>query len=134
MEAYKESSVYKIYMSDTGLLLSQFKENVMQDILKNELGVYKGAIYENIVAQMLTFNKYSLHYFEPSSHSEIDFIIEQDCGIVPIEVKSSMNTRARSLKAYIDKYEPKRALRFSIRNLNISERIEDYPLYMLMFL
>lgn len=133
MEAYKESSVYKIYMSDTGLLLSQFKETVMQDILKNELGVYKGAIYENIVAQMLTFNKYSLHYFEPSSHSEIDFIIEQDCGIVPIEVKSSMNTRARSLKAYIDKYEPKRALRFSIRNLNISERIEDYPLYMLMF-
>ena len=48
-------------MSDTGLLLSQFKETVMQDILKNELGVYKGAIYENIVAQMLTFNKYSLH-------------------------------------------------------------------------
>lgn len=134
MEGYRELNVFKIYLSDIGLLISQFKDSIVQSILSNELGIYKGALYENIAAQMLDFNHHKLYYFEPSSHSEIDFILEDEKGIYPIEIKSAMNTKARSLKAYIEKYKPHKAIRFSQRNINCNDVIEDYPLYMMMFL
>lgn len=135
LKAYRETSVFKIYMSDTGLLVSMFDDDIYRKLLEGELGVYKGAIYENIAAQILKSNGRDLFYFEPSTHSEIDFVIQEKESIIPIEIKSSHNTRARSLKAYVEKYNPERAIKFSQNNLSISEEgIINYPLYMLMFI
>ena len=132
--AYRELSVFKIYIFDTGLLMSMFDDTSVSEIYTNNLGIYKGAIYENIAAQILHTNHNDLYYFEPSSRSEIDFIYEYEGHLCPIEIKSSENTRSKSLLAYIDKYNPKRAFRFSTKNINISGKIESYPIYMLMFL
>lgn len=135
LKAYRETNIFKIYMSDTGLLVSLFPPTTASKLLTNELGIYKGAIYENITAQFLKTNGHELYYFEPSAHSEIDFILNTEQGPIPVEVKSGGNTRARSLKAYVDKYKPHKAYRFSTHNVNTSHSvIKDYPLYMLMFL
>lgn len=135
LKAYKETSIFKVYMADTGLLISMFDHDTISKLLVNELGIYKGAIYENITAQILTANQHDLYYFEPSSHSEIDFILHTSKENIPIEVKSSTNTKARSLKSYVEKYKPDIAYRFSMNNVNTEhEIIKDYPLYMMMFI
>jgi len=110
-------------MADTGLLVSQFDESIMKELLKNELGVYKGAIYENITAQMLIKNHHDLYYYEPTTRSEIDFILQEKGNIIPMEVKSGNNTRAKSLHAYVEKYNPVKAYRFSTRNVNAEDPI-----------
>ena len=132
--AYRELSIFKIYMLDTGLLMSMFDDTSVYQIITNNLGIYKGAIYENIAAQILYTNHHDLYYFEPSTRSEIDFIYECEGMLYPIEIKSSDNTRSKSLQAYIKKYNPKKAFRFSTKNISTSGKIESYPIYMLMFL
>ena len=134
IQAYKEASIFKIYLSDTGLLMAMFDDDSATKILTNNLGIYKGAIYENIAAQMLYANNHDLLYFEPSTRSEIDFLYIKNGDILPIEIKSSDNTRSKSLNAYIEKYKPKKAYRFSTKNINIEGDIQSYPIYMLMFL
>lgn len=134
LKAYYEPSIYKLYLSDTGLLCSMLGEDCAIQIMNNQMGVYKGAIYENIAAQLLKQRGYELFYFEPSSHSEIDFIIHKDQMNIPLEIKSSNNTRARSLKAYVEKYQPQIAMKFSTQNVSVQGSIVQYPLYMLMFL
>lgn len=134
LNAYKEISIFKIYMFDTGLLTSLFDEATTSKLLMNDLGVYKGAIYENIAAQTLYENHHELFYFEPSTRSEIDFLITESNNILPIEIKSSSNTQSKSLNAYINKYNPKKAYRFSTKNIHIENNIYYYPIYMLMFI
>lgn len=121
-------------MFDTGLLTSFFDETTTSKILTNDLGAYKDAIYENMAAQMLYENHYELFYFEPSTRSEIDFLITEHDNILPIEIKSSSNTQSKSLNAYIQKYHPKKAYRFSTKNIHIENNIYYYPIYMLMFI
>lgn len=129
----KELNVFKVYLFDTGLLLSQFRQNVSSAIFTDEPMIYKGAIYENLAAQMLRSKGYELTYFEPSTRSEIDFVLEMDT-IVPIEIKSSTNTISKSLQAFVEKYHTKQAYKFSLNNVNCSGDIQCYPIYMLMFL
>ena len=121
-------------MGDTGLLVSMFGIDSANKILTGNLGIYKGAIYENITAQVLS-EHHELYYFEPSAHNEIDFILNTNDGAIPIEVKSAENTKSKSLKAYIEKYHPVYAYRFSSNNVNTQDPIiKNYPLYMLMFI
>lgn len=73
-------------------------------------------------------------YYEPTTRSEIDFILQEKGNIIPMEVKSGNNTRAKSLHAYVEKYNPVKAYRFSTRNVNAEDPIiKNYPLYMMMF-
>ena len=134
LRAYRETSIFKVYMGDTGLLVSMFGIDSANKILTGNLGIYKGAIYENITAQALS-EHHELYYFEPSAHNEIDFILNTNDGAIPIEVKSAGNTKSKSLKAYIEKYHPVYAYRFSSNNVNTQDPIiKNYPLYMLMFI
>ncbi len=63
LEAYSELLIFKVYMGDTGLLISQFDESVIKELLIEELGIYKGAIYENIGAQILKSSNETAYYF-----------------------------------------------------------------------
>lgn len=129
---YKELNVFKVYLFDTGLLLSQLPSEISTAIFSDDAMIYKGAIYENLAAQMLHVKGYDLYYFEPSTRSEIDFILDTQGGI-PVEIKSSKNTISKSLHAYIEKYTPTYALKFSMKNVSITNHIQQYPFYMLMF-
>lgn len=133
LSSYKELNVFKVYMFDTGLLVSCFDASLAASILTNESFVLKGAIYENIVAQILTSKHKNLFYFEPSSRSEIDFLLEDKTNIIPVEIKSSTNVTSKSLKAYIDNYKPTYAYKFSFNNLSVKENLICLPIYMLPF-
>lgn len=135
LEVCKEQHIFKIYMFDTGLLLSQLQEDTVLRILQDDYMIYKGAIFENLTAQFLVTSNKPLYYFEPSSRSEIDFVLPTKDGGVPIEIKSSTNTASKSLTAFIEKYDPPFALKFSTRNINTSNnKMKCYPIYMLMFI
>lgn len=134
LEAYVELPIFKIYMSDTGLLLSQFDDQALKDILTNKMDVYKGALYENIGAQILHSMNKKCYYYEPNTSSEIDFIIYYEGNVTPIEVKSSIRTRSTSFNKFVEDYNSKKAFRFSTKNISVKENIYYLPYYLLPFL
>lgn len=117
LKAHEEENDFKVYLSDTGLLVSQYKEGTALDIITDKIGRHKGAIYENAVAQMLTAKGYRLYFFKPSQNMEIDFVIRFEDSVCPIEVKSSEHTRSRSLTSLLssEKYKAKKAIRLSTK-------------------
>jgi Holliday junction resolvase-like predicted endonuclease len=73
---------------------------------------FKGVMAEQIICQLLLSNGHSAHYWSPEAgKSEVDFVIQKDMRIVPIEVKSGENLRSRSLRVYFDKYQPQECIR-----------------------
>ena len=114
-------------MSDVGLLSNRTK------ITKNNLDeynkLYKGAITENYVANQLVQNGYELYYWESRTGSEVDFVIIKDEKIIPIEVKSSENVKAKSLQSFIKQYSPEYSIRISSKNFGMENNIKSVPLY-----
>lgn len=127
-EAYKNVDFFKIYMGDVGILNTMLKINV-NDIYLDKAFLYKGEIAENYVANQLIFNDISVYYWATASSSEIDFIIYNEDGIIPIEVKSSDNTQSKSLNAYIKRFNPEYAIRISTKNFGFVSKIKSIPLY-----
>lgn len=138
---------FKVYMADTGLLVSMLGYETVQDILDGNLGVYKGAIYENIIAQILFQQGKKLYYFEKNSKIELDFVIRRDRQSAVIEVKSAANRKSKSLQSAIKTRGIRRGVKLSTDNVGVQELsvendrgesdtalIETFPLYMAMFL
>lgn len=94
---------YKIYLADTGLLVAMLDEEVQEDLRVNRnLGVYKGALYENVVGEALVKVGYDLYYFKKENSTlEEDFFVRTAEALVPVEVKAS-NNRSKSLRTLID--------------------------------
>lgn len=135
LEAYRELPIFKVYMFDTGLLISQFDDAVIAKIFAGEEMIFKGAIYENIAAQILHSKQKKMYYFEPNTSSEIDFIIYSENEIVPIEVKAGKNTRSTSFQNFVEKHQSKLAYRFSMKNMGVDAKgIRYYPYYLLPFI
>ena len=86
------------------------------DILDDDFSLFKGAFVENYVASQLVANGIDLYYWLSDGISEIDFLLYNDDGIVPVEVKVANNTQSKSLKMYIEKFKPNYAIRISIKN------------------
>ena len=76
-------------MADTGLLISQFDDSIVKDIMLGKPDVFKGVLYENIGAQILKAAEKYMYYYEPNNSSEIDFIIHYEGNVTPIEVKQA---------------------------------------------
>ena len=130
LENYKDIDSFKIYISDTGLLIAK-KDLRAGDILfmSNELDDFKGGMVENYVNIHLTYNGYRTFYWESERGAEIDFIIQRDGKIIPVEVKSADNTRAKSLKVYMDTYSPEYAVKLSSKNFGFEDGKKTVPLY-----
>ena len=92
-EGNSKSDTFKVYMRDTGLLMAMLEDDVQKEIIDGNLGIYKGAIYENIIADIFTKSGKKLYYFERNSTLEIDFFIRYEGVITAIEVKSADNTK-----------------------------------------
>ena len=118
----------KIYISEVGLLTSLL-EIQYNDILLDNNFLYKGNIAENYVAEQLVRNGVSLYYWKSNSDAEIDFILYNKDGLIPIEVKASDNITSKSLNSYIKKYNPKYSIRISAKNFGFENNIKSIPLY-----
>ena len=121
-------------MNDTGLLMSMLEEGSSKDIIDGNLGIYKGAIYENIIAETFTKLKKKLYYFEYRGKIEIDFFIRKNNTATAIEVKSADNTKSKSLNSIIENWNVKSGIKLSSKNVGSTSNIDCYPLYMAMFL
>jgi uncharacterized protein len=131
LSVYGESSFFKCYMTDTGLLCAHFGIPAHLILQKSShLDPIKGALTENYVCFALLANGYTPYYWESPGKAEVDFIIQNKTGmIIPIEVKSSENVRSKSLAHYIDQYEPEYAIRVSAKNFGFDNNIKSVPLY-----
>lgn len=130
LENYRDIDSFKIYVSDLGLLCAK-KDLVATDILYmvDEINDFKGGMTENYVNTHLTINGYKTYYWESNRGAEIDFIIQRDTHIIPIEVKAADNTRAKSLKLYMDTYKPAYAIKLSTKTFGFEDNKKIVPLY-----
>ena len=85
---------------------------------------------ENYVASSLKYNGINLNYWKNDYDSELDFILQSEKGlIIPLEVKTSIHVKSRSLSNYIEEFKPKYSIRCSLRNFGINNGIKSVPLY-----
>lgn len=130
LENFRDIDAFKIYVSDPGLLCAK-KDLNAADILymTEELNDFKGGMVENYVQVQLTANGYRTYYWESDRGAEIDFIIQREGQLIPIEVKSADNTKAKSLSVYMKTYHPAYAVKLSAKNFGVSEDKMIIPLY-----
>ena len=131
LEGFVDSDIFKLYLSDVGILNSILKIS-FQDILNDNISLYKGVIAENYVANQLVCNLHNLYYYRNANNTkEIDFLIYTDDGIIPLEVKADNHTKSKSLNSYIEKYKPSYAIRVSSKDFgyNATLKIKSVPLY-----
>lgn len=130
LENYRDIDAFKIYVSDLGLLCAK-KDLAANDVLYmvEELNDFKGGMAENYVHVQLTINGYRTCYWESDRGAEVDFIIQREGQLIPIEVKSADNTRAKSLKVYMDTCKPAYAIKLSAKNFGFEDGEKTVPLY-----
>lgn len=130
LENYLDIDAFKIYVSDLGLLCAK-KDLTANDVLymTEDLNDFKGGMTENYVYVQLTINGYRSYYWESPRGAEVDFVIQRDGQLIPIEVKSADNTRAKSLKIYMDTYRPAYAIKLSAKNFGLEDDKKIVPLY-----
>lgn len=130
LENYRDIDSFKVYVSDAGLLCAK-KDLVANDILYmvEELNDFKGGMVENYVQIQLMINEYRTYYWESPRGAEIDFVIQRDGQLIPIEVKSADNTKAKSLKVYMETYHPAYAIKLSTKNFGFEDGKKTVPLY-----
>lgn len=134
LKAYEKDNEFKLYIADTGLLLALFGFATKQALLNGTLkGFAKGGIYENFVAETLVKNGYTLHYYKQGDSSELEFVIEKDGEVVPIEVKAG-NAPTKSLDSFIDNFEPSVAFKLIGGNLGVSDKKYTLPHFLAMFI
>lgn len=130
--AYDDLSAFKIYMCDSGLLraMSHLPIEVFwsENVLYKE---FKGALAENMVLQALV-NQFDVQprYWTSDATAEVDFLLQKDASIIPVEVKSGTRTGGKSLGIYIDRFNSNLALRFSMNNLKRDGAIINIPLFL----
>lgn len=132
-----DESKYKLYFSDTGLLVAGLDEESQLDLRSNKnMGVYKGALYENVAAEALVKQGYALYYYKrDDSTLEADFFVRDTETLIPLEIKAA-NASSKSLKSLVcgDKYKDiKYGIKFVKGNIGSNGEIYTFP-YFCMFL
>ena len=135
LTANSKPEEFKVYCNDTGLLLARYGFQTKLAILMKTLqGNAKGGIFENLISEILIKRGYSLHYYKkPDSSMEIEFLIEKDGGVCPVEVKAGNNASV-SLNHYIEENRPAAAYKFTNGNIGKNGVKITLPHYMAMFL
>lgn len=131
MSAYTKGNLFKLMMFDVGILgaMTGIEPSL---ILKEDYGTYKGYFAENFVAQQLIMQNRNQMTSWQENHSEIEFLFQSHGDVIPIEVKSSTVTRAKSLRKYIDKYKPRISIILSANtpHMNRNKTVLHLPLYL----
>ncbi|NLN72562.1 MAG: ATP-binding protein [Thermoplasmatales archaeon] len=127
---------FKVYMKDTGLLVSMMEPGVGVAILDGNMRINRGGIVENLTADVLAKKNIRLTYFERKGKLEVDFILNLDGTVTALEVKSGNNKQSKSLDTVMsDKYGVGRGIKLESTNIHIDEKgVEHYPLFASAFL
>lgn len=128
LKVFMDENAFKLYLSDVGLLVN-LSELKLQDIIQDTSFLYKGAITENYIAQEFYAKDISLYYWKSDRNAEVDFVIYNKDGIIPVEVKASENNSSKSLNFYKEKFKPSYSIRISTKNFGFDNNIKSIPLY-----
>lgn len=130
----EKENEFKVYIHDTGLLMALYGKQTKLALMNNTLrGAAKVGIYENFVAEALVKRGYTLHYYKPNDEMELEFLIEKDGQVVPVEVKAG-NTATKSLNRFIEEFRPNVAYKIIDGNVGQIDGKMTVPHYMVMFL
>ena len=136
LKSYIDFAAFKIYMLDVGLLGALGDLDARAILEESEIFVeFKGALAEQyVLQQLISDTQYTPYYYSVSSHNEIDFVLQREGQVVPLEVKAAENLRSKSLRAYCDKFKPLLAVRTSLSGYREQEWMTNLPLYAVMTL
>lgn len=138
----KQRNLFKLFLNDVGLLAAMYGGNIQTRLLSKDPNINFDTIFENLVAQELIAHGFaegqnSLYYFNNKKQGELDFVVEYDNHVLPIEVKSGKNyERHHALSNVMDntEYDAPSAYVFCQENVHIKEKISYLPIYMITFL
>ena len=131
-----DNTYFKIYMADVGLLRKRSNINY-RTILQNDESYirFKGALTENYIMSQLKYMGIEPYFWRTKADAEIDFLIDYEGVLLPIEVKSADNTKAKSLKLFCNRYNPKMAIKTSLKNVgnnfDKNTHVWNIPLYII---
>ena len=132
LKAYEDRNAFKLFLVDIGLLAAMGDIDAKTLLEGSKIfSEFKGALTEQFVFQQLhSTDEYILYYWSAErSTSEVDFLVQYNGGVVPIEVKAEENLQAKSLKVYMEKYSPKVSIRTSMSDFRKQDRLTNLPLY-----
>jgi hypothetical protein len=132
MEGNAKDNVFKVYTADIGLLIEMLGAGTRADILQGNLGGFKGAIYENLMADTLHKKELKLYYFQKDSGLELDYLVRMNGECVPLEVKAK-TAQAKSVKTVLnhpEKYKVKHIIKFGDFNIGRDGQLLTLPNYM----
>ncbi len=132
LAAYQEISIFKLFLHDVGLLGAMAGLDV-RTIIEGD-GIFtefKGALTEQYVMQQLRLNseRYISYWTNERSTSEVDFVIQEEGKVIPVEVKSGENLKAKSFRLFCEKYKPSKAIRTSLTDYKEEQWMTNVPLY-----
>jgi len=130
LRAYEKFNHFKLFLLDTGLI-KQLAKLSNKSILQYDAFSFKGSLVENyVLGQLLPVLNYTPSFYAFAQGREIDFLLQCEDNIIPVEVKAGENKKAISFKGYIEKYKPDIAIRFNINEYMINGAITNIPLYL----
>lgn len=133
----KSQNLFKLFSNDVGLLAAQYGNDIQLKILQHETTMNFGSIYENVVAEELSAHGYPLYYYNSKKFGELDFIIERNGKALPIEIKSGKDYYRHNAMDNIlnlPDYDIEEGYVFCNGNVEISDKVSYFPIYMIMFL
>ena len=130
LTAYEDDSDFKIYLSDVGLLNA--KAQMPVQLLLNAVetdNTFLGSVVENYVGQALKSNGLELRYWKNDNTAELEFVIQDELDVIPVEVKKGTRVKAISMNTFVQSYQSKIAYRISSKNFGVGNNIKSIPLY-----
>lgn len=136
LDGNAQDDVFKVYMRDCGLFISMLEDGTQFDVLQGNLARYKGAIFENLIADMLVKMGRKLYYFHKNSGLEVDFVIRYkgECTLVEVKASSGNTKSTKTILAHPEKYHVNSAIKLGDYNVGRSGEILTLPLYMAFLL
>lgn len=135
LNAYADFDSFKLFLLDIGLLnaIGLLDKKILLE-KNNILTEFKGAVTEQFVCQQLKIKTEVYYWTAPKATAEIDFILQYESEIIPIEVKAEENLKSKSLKVFIEKHKNKNAIRTSMSNYRKEDWLTNIPLYAISFI
>lgn len=132
LKAYSNLDIFKVYLLDVGLL-NTISELPVKALLNGDqlFQEFRGSLTENYVFQALAPHFQNQYYWTSQGSAEVDCVVQQAGNIIPLEVKSNVSVRSKSLKIYAEKYNPEWILRASMLNLKQDGKMVNIPLYLI---